>query len=298
MALAAGQEPLAQAVISGVCAGYFHRRVDRLGSEPIRPQAAIWQISWQPTTVQLRSPLGIKSAFVVLVTDQATEKILALRCTTEVPSATAMQLALYDALVFPGAGRWYAPYLVPPTHLRVQAPLPQAIDQAARIWRTQVDETGPQDCPWLRELERELGPRRLDTVRFLRIVDRVCERCYGYAPFLAKQRAVRQWGWHRPADNDPLQCCLGLRELLPAYPARVGDDGTVEWQGWHYRATEQDVLRYFPHAAVTVRPSPLSEALVAVYWNEAILCCAVADELRHRDGSYRPYWFPYPRLGE
>ncbi len=72
----------------------------------------------------------------------------------------------------------------------------------------------------------------------------------------------------------------------------------MEWQGWHYRDNDEDVLRYFPHAAVMIRPSPSTEATISVYWNEAILCYAVACELRHTDGSYRPYWFPYPHLGE
>lgn len=61
---------------------------------------------------------------------------------------------------------------------------------------------------------------------------------------------------------------------------------------------EKDVLRYFPQGSVTVRPSPLAEAAILVYWKQSVLCYAVADELRHDDGSFRPYWFPYPRLGE
>jgi hypothetical protein len=87
-------------------------------------------------------------------------------------------------------------------------------------------------------------------------------------------------------------------DLLPSFSALVGDDGSVEWRWWHYRDYEHDVLRYFPQAPVTIRPSPLAETAILVYWHDGILCYAVADELRHDDGSYRPYWFPYPRLGE
>ena len=74
----------------------------------------------------------------------------------------------------------------------------------------------------------------------------------------------------------------------------------MEWQGLHYRDSdnENDVLRYFPQASVMIRPSPLTEATILVYWKEDILCYAIADELRHRDGTYRPYWYPYHRLGE
>src|SRR5947209_2541764 len=55
---------------------------------------------------------------------------------------------------------------------------------------------------------------------------------------------------------------------------------------------------YETSSTVTRRPSPLTEAVIWVYWNDAILCCALADEFCYEDGTYRPYWFPYPRLGE
>src|SRR4051812_33746257 len=86
----------------------------------------------------------------------------------------------------------------------------------------------------------------------------------------------------------------GLGGLLPSLPAVVGEDGSVEWHGWHYRDYDEDVLRYFPGAHVMIRPSPLAEAVVLAYWRGSVLCYAVAEELRHEDGSCRPYWFPYP----
>ncbi|HZU69152.1 MAG TPA: Mu transposase C-terminal domain-containing protein [Ktedonobacteraceae bacterium] len=99
-------------------------------------------------------------------------------------------------------------------------------------------------------------------------------------------------------DDDPCRFLPSLREVLPAYEASVGSDGTLEWHGWHYRDERDDVLHYWPNEAVTVRPSPMSEAVIWVYWDQDILCQATASELCHKDGSYRPYWFPYPRLGE
>ena len=61
---------------------------------------------------------------------------------------------------------------------------------------------------------------------------------------------------------------------------------------------EEDVLRYWPGETVTIRPSPVCEAVIWVYWDRDILCCAFAEELYCQDGYFRPYWFPYPRLGE
>ncbi len=299
MAQDAGREALPQEVVTGICASLVRRRLDALGQEPIRPQAATWKITWHPTSVWVRSPMGVKKPFLVLVTDEATKKILAFRCTSDPPNPTEVSLVLYDALVFPSsAERHFGWHLSPPTRVCVQSPLPKAIQLAALVWRIEVGEIPQKDCAFLQTLDRELASRTLDPVHYLRILDRACERAYGYAPLLAKQRSVQKNAWCVHPYNDPLRHYLGLRELLPSFPAIIGEDGTVEWQGWHYRDSEEDVLRYFPHAAVMIRPSPSTEATISVYWNEAILCYATASELRHTDGSYRPYWFPYPRLGE
>jgi hypothetical protein len=240
---------------------------------------------------------------------------------------TAMNLALYDALVFSRCrdGEFNRP-ICPPTLLRVQAPVPgapvpRAIQEAARVWGIQVEEMeevervleGESESGSEREFERweeELTGRVLDPVHYMRILDRGLARTYGYAPFLAKQQVIHHqgWLWSMRPDHDPLLNYMGLGELLPSDPAVVGEDGSIEWpggghgQGWHYhyhyRDYEEDVLRYFAHTPVTIKYSPLNEAVILVYWRGSILCSAVAEELRHQDGSVRSYWFPYPRLGE
>ncbi len=151
---------------------------------------------------------------------------------------------------------------------------------------------------FVQQWEQELADRVLDPVQYLRLFDRAYERAFGYAPFLAKQQAARLAGWRMRLDDDPCRLLPGLRELLPAYEALVGKDGTLEWHGWHYRDRENNILCYWSGEAVTIRPSPVSEAVIWVYWDQDILCQAVAEELCHKDGSYRPYWFPYPRLGK
>ncbi len=53
-----------------------------------------------------------------------------------------------------------------------------------------------------------------------------------------------------------------LRELLPAYEARVDRNGAIEWEGLHYRDMENDVLCYWSNEHVSIRPSPTSEAVI------------------------------------
>jgi hypothetical protein len=368
MARSSGAKALPEDVVTGVCASILRERAAVL-RKGLQPRSAIWKVTWRPTPVWIRWPHQLlpldptKNSFVAVVTEETTsegaraprggrvgedgkegevgEKVLAFRCTpgtgicdtcgvVDIEALeTAMEMALYDALVFPlsaeGQFVWPPWHISPPTHLYVQAPMPKAIRQAASVWRIKVEEIiqtreGEQQeaqpgsqpgsqrrkdwqCNWEQgweweKWEKDLTGRVLDPVQYLRILDRVCERAYGNAPFLAKQQVVRHLGWHMLPEHDPLMHCPGLGELLPSYPAVVGEDGSVGWNGWHYRDYDEDLLRYFPGSRVTIRPSPLAEAAVLVYWRGSVLCYAVAEELRHEDGSYRPYWFPYPRLGE
>ncbi len=298
MAQVQGTSVLPDEVVVGVCASFLHRRA-MMDQDPIRPQNTTWDLTWQQPLVRVRTALGSQAPFLVLVTDAATGRILAFRSTLMAPQALDVVGTLYDALAFPGTTR--APYvwhICPPTRLRVQTPLPEAIVQAATSWQIELEEIMPQDNPFVQRWEDELADRVLDPVQYLRILDRACERAFGHAPFLAKQQRTRQLGWAMTSHHEPSWTVPSLRTLLPAYPATVGEDGTLEWHGWHYRDRGEDVLRYWPNAEVLFRPTVSSEAAVWVYWNQALLCHATADELRHADGSYRPYWFPYPRLGE
>ena len=268
MALAVGIAPLSQAVVAGVCAYFIRQRVNYF-RDSVQPQMVTWRLSWHRSTVRVRRVTEMTMPIVMLVTDEATGKVLTFRCTDDTPSATDLNLTLYDALVYPSMSpSSFLGQLHPPTCLRVQNALPPEMVYIAKEWKIEVEEIRQEACPFLRQWECEVADRALDPVHYLRLLDRACERAFGYAPFLAKHQAI------------------------------VGEDGTLEWRGWHYRDAEEDVLRYWAHEVVTIQPSPSTEATIWVYWNETMLCYATADELRHEDGSYRPYWFPYPRLGE
>lgn len=236
---------------------------------------------------------------MVLVTEEPSGKVLSFRCLPSPPTAAELGLTFYDALVDPQLEQpSLRPQVRPPTRLVIQGSLPAAIVQVTQEWGMEIVEGGPVGSPFLQQWEAELTGRTLDPVHSLRILDRACERTFGYAPFLHKQRRARWMGWHSRPEHDPAWAVAGLRALLPGFVAQVRKDGLLEWQGRHCRDQEADILSYWARETVTLRPSPLSEALIWVYWKDAILCYALAEELSHEDGSYRPYWFPYPRLGE
>lgn len=339
MAGAAGVKPLPKNVVVAMCANLASSRSNVLNGCRARPHPAVWNITWRRIPIRLQWTMqqpvqGDTSAAgdsrLVLVREeithkagvgyQQTGKVLAFRCLPDPLDRqsvdetgenteciqTGMTLALYDALVFSRShdGQLDRP-ICPPTLLRVQAPMPKVIREAASVWGIQLEEDGspPEREPTDRagaKREKELAHRVLDPPHYMRILDRDFERTYGYAPFLTKQRFTRHrgWLWSMHPDRDPLLNYMGLQELLPSYPAVVGEDGSIEWQGWHYRDYKEDVLCYFPHAQVRVRRSPLTEAVILVYRRGSVLCYAVAAELRHQDGTCRSYSFPYPRLGE
>jgi hypothetical protein len=282
-------------VVAGVCYSFWHRRASILSEDPIRVQGTTWFVGWWQSSVYVHSPQGTMAPFLILVIDETTSKILAFRSTHAPPEGTDLLLTLYDALVFPSDDRWH---LHPPARICIPCPVLPEFLRAGKAWQIEVEEVIPQECAFLRQWEDALEKRTLDATRYVRIFDRACEHAFGYAPLRAKQQVAHRLGRRWRVDDDPAWFVPSLREVLPVYEASIGSDGTLEWRGWHYREKEHDLLRYWPHERVTLRPSPSSEALIWIYWKQEILCEAVAEELCHKDGTYHPYWFPYPRLGE
>jgi hypothetical protein len=299
MAHAVGSPPLPPEVVLCVCSTFV--RLPQWSTPVVsRSPKTTWRLSWHHSTIPVRSAAGATLPFLILVTDEPAGKVLAFRCLPSPPTSVELGLTLYDALVDPHLGQpSLYPQLYLPTRLLIQGSLSQEMTQVAQEWGMEIREGEPAgDSSFLRQWEAEVAGRILDPVHYLRVFDRACERRFGYAPFLHKQRRARWMGWHSRLEYDPAWSVVGLRSLLPGFVAQVRKDGLLEWQGWHYREREVDLLSYWAQETVMLRPSPLTEALTWVYWKDAILCYALAEELCHEDGSYRPYWFPYPRLGE
>jgi hypothetical protein len=301
MAHSMGRPALPLDVVIGVCCSFWRSRASYLKRDRIQAQETTWCLGWQQTAVQVRTTQQTHMPYLLLVTNETAGTILAFRSTQGPPTSADILLTLVDALVFPDLD--WRPHqasrpLSLPAHLHVQRPVPPEMVEAGKFWEIEVEEVEPHAFAFVHQWEHDLSGRVLDLMQYLRIFDRACERAFGYAPLLTKQQMAQRIGWRMLLHHDPSWSRPSLRELLPTYQAVVGKDGTLLWHGWHYRDMEDDVLRYWPGEAVMIRPSPYSEATIWVYWKETLLCYATASELRHEDGSYRPYWFPYPRLGE
>jgi hypothetical protein len=145
-------------------------------------------------------------------------------------TSAELGLTLYDALVDPQLGQLSLhPQLHPPTRLLIQGSLSAKMTQVAQEWGMEIREGEPTgDSSFLRQWEAELTGRILDPVHYLRVFDRACERTFGYAAFLQKQRRARWMGWHSRLEYDPAWSVAGLRSLLPSVVAQVRKDGTLE----------------------------------------------------------------------
>jgi hypothetical protein len=79
MALDVGRAPLSQAVVTGVCAHFMRQRVSHFRNST-QPHMVTWKLAWHQSTVRVRSATELTMPIVILVTEEATGKVLAFRC--------------------------------------------------------------------------------------------------------------------------------------------------------------------------------------------------------------------------
>jgi Mu transposase, C-terminal len=271
MAEAVKKPPLPPEVVLCMCATFI--RLPVWSTMAITRLTKItWRLGEHHSTIPLRSAQGVTLPVILLVTEEPSGKVLAFRCLQSAPTSEELALTLYDALVYPHLGQpSLRPQLHTPARLLVQGLLSEEMRQVAQAWRMEIIEDEQVSCPFLRQWEAELAGRALDADHYHRIFDRACERAFGYAPFLQKQLRARWMGWHSRLEHDPAWSIAGLRALLPRFEAQVGQDGILEWQGLHYRDQEADILSYWAGETVVIRPSPLAEAVIWVYWPISVI---------------------------
>ena len=203
MAQAVGSTPLPPEVVLCVCSTLV--RLSQWSTPMVsRSPKTTWRLSWQQSTIPVLHAAGGTPPVMVLVTDEPAGKVLAFRCLQSPPTSAELGLTLYDALVDPQLGQLSLhPQIHPPARLVIRGSLPAEMTQVAQEWGMEIVEGEPAGSPFLRQWEAELTGRMLDPIHYLRVFDRACERMFGYAPFLQKQRRARWMGWHSRLEYDP-----------------------------------------------------------------------------------------------
>jgi hypothetical protein len=212
-----------------------------------------------------------------------------------VPAGTGSEegpLVLYDALVMARLPRarvatgllWHLPRQLSTSF--VLAPSCLAACQRGGIHiETSVAE--PSVLQTIRETwESGVAGQTLSLRSCATLLDSYLYRVHGYGPLRElKQRAQASLpliGYNQdPARQFPL-----LRAFLPQHQSMITAEGTVPLNGLHYT---HELLSYWPGSPVTLRCSTYTEATAWIYLDGEILCQARAQELRRRDGSYRPF---------
>ncbi len=227
MAQAVGSTPLPPEVVLCVCSTFV--RLPSWSTLAVsRSPKTTWRLSWHQSTIPLLRAAGGTPPIVVLVTDEPSGKVLAFRCLQSPPTSAELGLTLYDALVDPQLGQLsLRPQLRPPARLVIQGSLSPEMTQVAQEWEMEIREGEPAGFPFLRQWEAELTGRMLDPVHYLRVFDRACERTFGYAPFLQKQRRARWMGWHSRLEYDPAWSGQALWRRSERTESWSGRDGII-----------------------------------------------------------------------
>lgn len=232
---------------------------------------------------------------IVCLLDLAREAVIAFRVADDQLAGAAYGLVVYDALL---AGRRPSQHSATgltwrvPERLIVERELPQGPREGCSRLGI-VLETRP-DPPQLRHrlqsgFQREITGRQLEVDRWADAFDTYLHKVHGYSPLRDREGRDREHHHLVGYNRDPAWQCPALRHFLPQYSGAIAKDGTIPYDGMHYA---DDLLAYWPGAAVTFRRSEQTEALIWVYldWvylDGDMLCAALARELRRRDGSYR-----------
>ncbi len=293
MALEAGIAPVEEEAIWAICIHLEELRAQRAAVTVERSSSTWWLIQFalasSAETGCANGSLGT-SLLAALVIDADTPQALAFRADERAAEAELRSLAMYDAISLErrpdprGAGglTWRVP-----SSLMIEKELPKACQRACSSLGISIEQA-THTLPPVKELREswagEQARRKITPGRRPLVFESLLKRVFGTSPQRAREEHEHALSRLTGYSQDPAALFPALRAFLPAYPAMIGDDGEVAFDGLHYT---NSLLSYWPESPVTVRRSEQTEAVLWVYLEEEILCQAMARELARRDGSYR-----------
>ncbi len=149
-------------------------------------------------------------------------------------------------------------------------------------------ETAHRTLPLLQTIYENwagsLAGSLLEENRCAILLDTYLYKMHGHGPIREQQEDQQRYADRVGYNRDPAEQFPLLRSLLPLHSGRIDREGSIIYDGLHYR---DEVLLYWPNHLVTMRQSSYSKAKLWVYLDGEILCQAMAQEWRRFDGSYR-----------
>ncbi len=293
MALSAGVVPIEEEAVWAICMHLEELRTQRSAVTVERTSTTWWLVqltSTQSTQFSCASAIDGTRPLAALVIDSDGPHALAFRADERRNEAELHSLAIYDAIVLErhphptgtGGLLWRIP-----ARLVVEETLPENFQLGCRTLGIPIERT-THAMPLIDELRErwasEQERRKIAQERWGLVFESLLNRVFGTSPMRAREEHERAFGQLVGYSQDPAKLFPALRAFLPTYPAVIGKDGIVAFDGLHYA---DDLLSYWPGSRVTVRRSEQTEAVLWVYLEGEILCQAMARELARRDGSYR-----------
>lgn len=293
MANEAGVPPLSYEVIWALCLYLKKQRQESIGVPIARGQDAWWIGQTSLSLFIEERATSLYHPVILWCVEISSSHVLSFRIVPRNEVNIQAPLVLYDALVasrLPQARvatglLWHLPKQIVSTLSFSQPCLAACQRVGLRIKKERTEE--PLVIQTLRETwEPELTGKRLPLRACEKLLDTYLYRFHGHGPLREfKQRAnasVSLIGYNQdPAWQFPL-----LRCLLPEHVGTITTEGKVLYDGLHYA---HELLSYWPGSSVTLRRSTHAEATAWIYLDQEFLCQAQAEELRRRDGTYRPF---------
>ena len=227
---------------------------------------------------------------IVCLLDLAREAVITFRVVEAQHAGAAYGLVVYDALLarrrpsqHSAAGlTWRVP-----ERLIVERELPQGPQGGCSLLGIALETRRDPPPLWhglQTGFQREIVGRGLRADGLADAFDTYLHKVHGHSPLRSREERDREHHHLVGYNRDPAWQCPALRHFLPLFSGAIAQDGAVPFDGLHYA---DDLLAYWAGATVTFRRSEHTEALIWVYLDGAMLCSALARELRRRDGSYR-----------
>lgn len=270
---------------------YLEDRRRAVGEMDVELTDETWSVSKFVPDVRIADGTGSFTPEILCVMDQATRRVIAFRIARPAEECEQLSLVLYEAIA---AGRQPNRASTAGLIWRMPATINADVELSAECKRAcdalgiQISSTKAQPALPV-EIRNQWWQDRAGSVylpeHLAQIFDTYLARCFGYGPL--REAAERRRALNRAVgySTDPAALLPQLRNFLPLRAAAIGNDDAVEYDGMHY---VHQLLRYFPDHEVGIRISPTSEAISWVYLDGDVLCQAMAQELRRKDGTYRP----------
>ncbi len=286
----AGAPPISYGAVALIC-GSLHDPHRYATQVTVRYAEVPWHIVEIVPRINLsRNGQPLRNPAVVCVCDASLGQVLAFRVEERGTLSDTVGLTLFEAIC---AGRrpakdgvgglvWNLPPLI-----RTEIDLSQRSAATCAKLGVRIEPASASSAllTALRgEWTRDLRATVVDTTRFATFLNTYLARIHGYGPLRQRKLQDQTYRRSRSYRSDPDWHFPALRDLLPGRTSHISATGDIASDGLHYADA---LLELWPGRPVSIQRSAQHAACAWVYFEEELVCQAMAREYRRATGTYR-----------